>query len=555
MAKCNIDAIAGAEIMSRFSGYLTLEEEEQVERKFTGLCFYETFGRKNYRDCFCTRCKHSFDLWKAEDPGFFKSHHNDTVDCPSCGEEVQLKCLGRIKNFSNLMETIPAAFIRVDKKGDLLIPAGFATRKILGWNDLDPEITWRETCRYYLSPGKVMGWKRGIDYYFDMIVGVRPWKQMKNICKPFQNNAYYGYTDTYWLFGTENLEYSNFRYCQIEEWYHTETAEWLCEQDTKVRQCIEYLAEYALHPQMEMAVKLGLTGAVTNLCDGKKNYADLNWKANKPWDFLRLSKPDAKVFLSCPSLELLRWIHQEQKAGAGMIVSDMVHLWASMGGHQARKLASCAIRCGVSARRAMHYIAGWPGGTKNQGAELWYDYLDMAEKLGYDLSRADVLMPKNLQERHDAAARAIRFEEDEKAAKAYTIRLKMLRNRYEFELDGLRIVVPEGVRQIVAEGATLHHCVGGYADRHVKGETVILFLRRSRRPERSYVTIEMCGPNDTDIRQIHGYCNDIYAGNVVEPKKKFEAFLTVWQAWLRAGSKRDSKGRPVLPEDRKVGAA
>lgn len=554
MAKCNIDAIAGAEIMSRFSGYLTQEEEEQVKQKFTGLCFYETFGRKDYRECSCTRCERTFYMEKADDRDFFKGHHNDWTRCPECGKAVQLKSLGRLRKFSSLNETIPAAFLRVDKEGNLMISAGLATREVLGWNDLAPYITWREKCRYYLRPGKVIGWRRTLDYYFDMLVGAGPWCQMKNICKPFQANAFRHFTDEYWLFGTEALESSNFRYCQLEEWYNAETKNWLCEQDTQVRGCVEYLAEYALHPQMEMAVKLGLTGAVTDLCNGKKNHADLNWKADKPWGFLRLGKADAKDFLACPSLELLHWIHQEQKAGGGMKVPDMVQLWKEVGGQQAPKLAACALRCGVSARRALHYLESCQGRRLAQGAELWYDYLDMAQNLGYDLSRSDVLMPKDLQARHDAAAQTLRLEEDAKVAKAYAKRLRMLRDKYEFELDGLRIVVPESARQIVEEGKTLKHCVGGYAGRHVEGKKVILFLRHSRRPERSFVTIEMRGVDQNDIRQIHGYRNECYDG-AVRPEKKYEAFLSVWQAWLRKGSRRDGDGRPVLPQERKTEAA
>lgn len=554
MAKCNIDAIAGAEIMSRFSQDITSYEEYQIKEKFTGLCFYETWGRKDYRECFCTLCENSLVVEKDYDREFFNQHHNDWVRCPVCLGEVQLKSLGRIKNFRNLDETISAAFVRVDKEGNLLISAGLATRSIGGWNDLYPYVDFREKCRYYLSPGKVIGWRRTLNYYWDMIVGESPWIQTKNICKPFQNNTFRGYNDSYWLIGSEKLEESNFKYCQLNEWYHAETGYWLYELNNKVTLCIEYLAEYALHPQIEMAVKLGFSDAVTDLCKGKKNHKDLNWKADKPWDFLRLSKADTKAFLSCPSFDLLHWIHEEQRACSGMKVQDMIQLWGSMGGVEAKKLASCALRFGISAHQADHYISSWQGGTKSQGAELWYDYLDMAKKLGYDLSRKDVLMPKNLRERHDAAAQTIQIEKDEKAAKAYAKRLKMLREKYEFEFDGLRIVVPENGRQIVEEGKVLQHCVGGYAARHVNGKTTILFLRRSRRPERSYITIEMTGMNGNKIAQIHGYKNEHYS-KAVSPKKRYEHFLSVWQEWLRAGSKRDRNGQPILTEAGNEGAA
>ncbi|NBI08631.1 hypothetical protein D1641_01175 [Colidextribacter sp. OB.20] len=554
MAKCNVDAIAGAELLSRFQAYLTGEEEEQVKERFTGLCFYETFGRRDYRECCCTKCEQTFSVEKDEDKDFFKAHHNDYVTCPACREEVQLKSLGRIRNFSNLRETIPAVFLRADKEGALLISAGLATRKIPGWNDLTPWVDWTEKARYYLAPGRVMGWKRSIDYYFGMIMGPQPWTQMKNICKPFQNNPYRCLTDHYWLFGLEALERSKFRYCQINEWYRDVVGCWL-EEDNKVRLCIEFLAEYALHPQMELAVKLGLTDAVTDLCEGKKNHQDLNWQADKPWDFFRLSKADAKAFLAAPSLTLLHWIHEEQRAGAELLVRDMIRLWSSFGGAQAKKLASCTLRCKVSPQKAERYVLSVLGPiAQDQAAELWYDYLDMAGKLGYDLNREDVLMPKDLRARHDAAAQTIQAEEDKKQSKAYAKRLEELRKKYEFELDGLRVVVPENARQIVEEGRILKHCVGGYAGRHIQGKTTILFLRRSRRPERSYVTIEMTGAGQTDIMQIHGYRNEHYRGGI-SPRDQYEHFLSVWKGWLKAGSRRDRQGRPVLPQEQKAGVA
>ena len=164
MAKCNVDAIAGAELLSRFSSFLTVEEEDQVKGKFTGLCFYETFGRRDYRECCCTKCEQTFSVEKGDNREFFKEHHNDWTLCPSCGEEVQLKSLGRIKKFSNLRETVPAVFLRADKEGALLISAGLATRKISGWNDLAPWVEWTEKAQDFgfvqlegLGGGQVVG--------------------------------------------------------------------------------------------------------------------------------------------------------------------------------------------------------------------------------------------------------------------------------------------------------------------------------------------------------------------------------------------------------------
>lgn len=40
------------------------------------------------------------------------------------------------------------------------------------------------------------------------------------------------------------------------------------------------------------------------------------------------------------------------------------------------------------------------------------------------------------------------------------------------------------------EGATLKHCVGGYAKSHASGR-IILFIRHERRPERSWYTLNV----------------------------------------------------------------
>jgi hypothetical protein len=113
---------------------------------------------------------------------------------------------------------------------------------------------------------------------------------------------------------------------------------------------------------------------------------------------------------------------------------------------------------------------------------------------------------------------------------------------------GLCIVVPEDDRQIINEGKTLHHCVGGYAERHMSGATTILFLRKEKTPHRSYITIEMCGKQGNDIRQIHGYGNEHKDGKrLASPQERHGAFIDLWLAWLKSGSKRDKSGRPVLP--------
>ena len=71
--------------------------------------------------------------------------------------------------------------------------------------------------------------------------------------------------------------------------------------------------------------------------------------------------------------------------------------------------------------------------------------------------------------------------------------------------DTFEIIVPKNLTEITTEGQQLSHCVGGYLERHAKGETNILFLRRKEFPSTPFYTVEV--DNNDYIVQIHGKFN------------------------------------------------
>lgn len=547
--KCNIDAIEGAALMSQMSPYLDAEEERLFLQKFEPFVFYETWGTKNHRECYCTVCGRYFFAYKEDEPAFFNLHHNHYAHCPECEAEVELKCMGKLQSGASLRSSLAAAFIRPAENGAITISAGIGFREFhLRSGEMAPELEYIEKARYYIAPGKVKGWKRSVGTeYYRQLIGVGSWQQMVNITEPFRRNGFYGWDNDYWLFGTEYLDSSALKYSQIEEWYNNETANWLCEQDTTVKLVISYLAWYAMRPQMEMAVKLGLYEACTDLCEGRKNAKELNWKAKRPWEFLRMDKMDAKTYLLSPSMAVLKAFHAARREGTKADVRDVAAAIHAIGEYRYSDLVWCANKCGVSLSKAISYVQSHPNSAHTTLGE-WRDYLDMAEKLGYDMSMEDVLMPKDLTERHDAAAAMVRINADAIKAKTYRPRYKKLREKYEFEMNGLRIVIPVSGQEIIDEGKTLQHCVGGYASRHIEGKTTILFLRRSRKLGTSYMTIEMDGEFGTRIRQVHGYRNERYK-NPVEPRQRHKEFFDTWLAWIKAGSQRDKAGNPIIKKE------
>ena len=146
----------------------------------------------------------------------------------------------------------------------------------------------------------------------------------------------------------------------------------------------------------------------------------------------------------------------------------------------------------------------------------YFDYLDAAKECNYDLTQDSVLFPRDIRKAHDDAIdnrQILREEKLKETARKeaekynYPQRYRELCKKYSFEHGNLMIVVPEQAADIITEGRNLCHCVAGYASRHIKGETIILFLRRQSEPEKSFYTIEIDEKNHK-IRQCHGYQNE-----------------------------------------------
>lgn len=174
------------------------------------------------------------------------------------------------------------------------------------------------------------------------------------------------------------------------------------------------------------------------------------------------------------------------------------------------------------------------------------DYWAACRALGRNLNDNQVRFPRNLIEAHDEALEQRRIAEAKKAdaplAPRFRIRRRQLA-KYIFEADGLKIV-PAGSRsELQKESDSLHHCVWTYAGRHAGGETAIFFIRRTVEPGKPYYTLELDEKTLT-VRQNRGLRNCGKTAAV-------QAFEDLWISWVRAGAKRDERGKPVLPERKK----
>ena len=563
-ARCNLPETEREAAFAQFRGCLTAEEESTLRGLFPQYLFFRNeyedngwdIGPGPERMCTCTACGETFTAVRGN---YARGKlHNEECNCPVCGARVTGKAVYKFRYEMHSLEGwIKTAAAYTGEDGALLIEAGEARRRF-NWDELRGDLEWFPEKRYWFGRGKVQMWENAMSWACGREEWERRWVPCQRVKDPFAPQVmncgdYYGDYNVIGL--QEALEASALRYCQIMDFYEYEYAAKLWELDT-ARWIVKYLAWAALHPQIEMAVKFGLTDAVQDLTErGKENRRLLNWDAGTPHEFLRMSKPDARLFLKAGMS--FRDLQEIRSAGKMPLRRYLELNEAVRGSCNLREISACSKAAGCSLEKAVRYVLGqMPRCARNapplsEIIRTWKDYLHMAKELEYDLKEQTVAMPKDLKDRHDAAAAVIRHNADEREQKRYRKRRKLLEKKYAFTLDGLSIVIPAGAAEIVEEGKTLHHCVGGYAARHVAGATTILFLRHSRKPGRSFLTIEIWeDKGKTAIRQIHGYKNENIAPGKrnAAPGERYKWFLDVWLDWVNEGSPRDKDGQAIITE-------
>ena len=116
-------------------------------------------------------------------------------------------------------------------------------------------------------------------------------------------------------------------------------------------------------------------------------------------------------------------------------------------------------------------------------ASMWIDHIKLLEQLGYDTHNAKYVCPKDLNTEHNRFLKIMhrkeekrKFEENLANAKKRQKAYKKAKGKYfgiKFSNDKIQIAVIKSVKDILAEGIAMHHCV--YAAKYYeKKESLIL---------------------------------------------------------------------------------
>lgn len=287
----------------------------------------------------------------------------------------------------------------------------------------------------------------------------------------------------------------------------------------------KYLVQYLSNECIEKISKLGLLRLNMELLE--KSYGSTDTNKTRAAEILKIDNNLIKILREInggtKALEVLQDIKKENKyitAEQVKFIEDNDIIWSSMKNIAKYMTVSKAIKY-LTKQLEIQKITREKITIRNLIID-WKDYIEDCEKLKFNLRNDFVLFPNDLIKRHRETSEMIKVENEKEITKNIKKLKEKIGNNYEFENKEFKVMFPSDASQIRKEGQDLKHCVGGYAERFSKGETIILFVRRKEELLKSYYTMEVSLKNT--IVQCRGKSNCSYEDN-----KKLKMFINKYK--------------------------
>ncbi len=330
----------------------------------------------------------------------------------------------------------------------------------------------------------------------------------------------------------EEIKNTFLRYSALKEY---------CREEHNYINPADYLERYIQTPQIEMLVKMGLTGVVSELM--KCHYGIVNdTDAEEPALFLGIRKERVKQLIrEKGNTDLLRIMQREQWMHQHWTESQIVQM-AEIGDRACEGLAYMGVQ------KFLNRVAKYAGCDYGTGcgtaayrlqntAGRYVDYLNMRNALGYDMTNTVCLFPKDLDTAHAKMVEESNKKEADIRIASVCEKYPLVKKHYRryrkqfYFADGEFLIRPaRDAGEIVMEGRMLHHCVGGdnYLRKHNDGESIILFLRAKAHPNMPYITMEI-DPGKKKVIQWYG------AHDKKPDRERMQGWLDAYETRLKCG--------------------
>lgn len=529
------------------------------EKKIKKFAHEEVFVNEQYffkhKECghrygYCTACGkdvqidiENMRLWTDKYAACRSARHNDTVCCPACGQEVQVKDAGRGR--SQLCNTAVVAVTQRTRNGGILLSFVRVYEDYTRNYKAAPE---RGTLLYaaYFNLGQHFVAEQTYGGGLYISVKQKPTRRLPCTVEPVKldhNSWKCTEGEGAKLLGFEEaLERSNLRYLPWEA-YH-ECAQQLY-QSTITNYPVNLLGllyQYSRYPVLtERLIKEGNGNLVAEQVEWDCT-TGMDYKQVVPYKAMRLTKQEYRKLktqdnICCSTLKATKAL---KKYGCKMTDENFrffltfQYSWSQQKCYKAFDF----LRQYLSPQKAINWVnrqAAGGYGTPTNVLSDYSDYLDQCGRLGLDVSHKEVAVPQDLRDLHRQYSEELTRRANEKKAKEQAERAKKLakdlpklKRKYTYASSGLFIRPAEGPEDLLKEGCAQHNCVYScYTEPYLDRKTDILFVRKQSNPDQSYVTVEFKNGAVIQCRADH---------NRPAPPDVQE-FMQAWLAHLKSNRK------------------
>lgn len=474
--------------------------------------FYD-YQRKGPERAFCTACRHEVSIAAAK--------HNASGTCPRCKKKITFKCRGRRGRIFD------RATVQVLQKaeGNGLVLRIIKVYRSFADSDIPNHFEIWENARQFITLSS--SGQCSVDaYYYHYKAGydLTPWC---NGYRPVFDRWKYNFTADmsgvlYQRNLSDTLKDTPWVYSQLEAFSGIASFSGVA----------TFLSAYIKRPKIEHLIKMKLYRLVSGIIYGGYSYSALqaiNFNGENMRAILGIDRPYFPLLRELdPSIDQLHLIRQllqaDHKPSTEQIkwfiaskisnVNAAKELLAHMSVHKLQRYVEqqFAPEDEAALKRVDYY-------KMNTLITDYHDYLCMCKELQYDVKNSFILFPRELKAAHDSVAKTLKDKRTAEHEKAIAGSFDEWQKRYQYQSKELMMIPPHSAKEIVDEGAALHHCVRLYVKNVAEKKSVILFVRSVDEPDKSLCTVEV---KDGQVTQARGFDNE-------EPPAQITAFIEQWK--------------------------
>ena len=474
--------------------------------------FYD-YQRKAPGHAYCTACRHEVRIAAAK--------HNPSGLCPRCKKKITFKCRGRRGRIFD------RATVQVLQKadGNGLVLRIIKVYRSFADSDIPNHFEIWENARQFITLSS--SGQCSVDaYYYHYKAGydLTPWC---NGYRPVFDRWKYNFTADmsgvlYQRNLSDTLKDTPWAYSQLEAFSGIASFSGVA----------TFLSAYIKRPKIEHLIKMKLYRLVSGIIYGGYSYSALqaiNFNGENMRAILGIDRPYFPLLRELnPSIDQLHLIRQLLQADhkpsteqiKWFIASKISNadaakeLLAHMSVHKLQRYVEqqFAPEDEAALKRVDYY-------KMNTLITDYHDYLCMCKELQYDVKNSFILFPRELKAAHDSVAKTLKDKRTAEHEKAIAGSFDEWQKRYQYQSKELMMIPPHSAKEIVDEGAALHHCVRLYVKNVAEKKSVILFVRSVDEPDKSLCTVEV---KDGQVTQARGFDNE-------EPPAQITAFIEQWK--------------------------